>query len=39
MVAPTSYLVLYMLNILISAIPSTCLGSLIPYMAADLKID
>jgi hypothetical protein len=39
MTAPTSYLVLYMFNILISAIPSGCMGSLIPFLAADLDID
>lgn len=39
MSAPTSYLIFYMFNILISAIPSGCIGSLIPFMAADLAID
>jgi hypothetical protein len=39
MAVPTSYLVLYMFNILISGIPSNCIGSLIPFMAGDLDID
>jgi MFS family permease len=39
MAAPTFFLVLYMFNIIISAIPSGCVGSLIPFMAADLGVD
>jgi phosphoglycerol transferase MdoB-like AlkP superfamily enzyme len=39
MTTPTSFLVLYMLNIIITAVPFSCAGSLIPFMAADLDID
>jgi hypothetical protein len=39
MVSSNAYLALYMVSLFISAIPITSVGSLIPFMAADVGID